>query len=221
MVRRTIGFILCHMLPVAAQTGRVSTGALLFGQAHNHHGTLASQEGMSNSPDIWNAVNGLNHQAYEGALGASAGHQAQLGSFSSLQPAHGNLDFSPHSVVAAEMNRGLPPMSTFHRNNTVSRSPSDNASENPAGSHVNVSGASQTGDTLGKALASVEDRLDRLDDVIHVLRNHAVGPTSCLPNDIHGLLSQSHQSHPGPVGTLPLTCHTPTMVNKYYFEVLK
>ncbi|MEQ2262671.1 hypothetical protein XENORESO_018960, partial [Xenotaenia resolanae] len=210
---------------------------------------------MSNSPDIWNAVNGLNHQAYEGALGASVGHQAQLGSFSSLQPAHGNLDFSPHSVVAAEMNRGLPPMSTFHRNNTVSRSPSDNALENPAGSHVNVSGASQTGDTLGKALASVsmhhlnphicsvmskrvrrssfltlvvlfllgnnlwprssvqppvsphfestlismvEDRLDRLDDVIHVLRNHAVGPTSCLPNDIHGLLSQSHQSHPGP-----------------------
>ncbi|MED6271082.1 hypothetical protein CHARACLAT_016698 [Characodon lateralis] len=230
-------------------------------------------EGMSNSPDIWNAVNGLNHQAYEGALGASAGHQAQLGSFSSLQPAQGNLDFSPHSVVAAEMNRGLPPMSTFHRNNTMSRSPSDNVSENPAvsGSHVNVSGASQTGDTLGKALASiyspdhtsssfpsssstpvrspsplpntaestgnnlwprssvqppvsphfestlismsqVEDRLDRLDDVIHVLRNHAVGPTSCLPNDIHGLLSQSHQSHPGPVGTLPLTCHTPTMV---------
>lgn len=43
MVRRTIGFILCHMLPVAAQTGRASTGALLFGQAQNHHGTLASQ----------------------------------------------------------------------------------------------------------------------------------------------------------------------------------
>lgn len=43
MVRRTIGFILCHMLPMAAQTGPVSTGAPLFGLAHNHHGTHASQ----------------------------------------------------------------------------------------------------------------------------------------------------------------------------------
>ncbi|XP_032441188.1 transcription factor 12-like isoform X2 [Xiphophorus hellerii] len=228
-------------------------------------------EGMSNSPDIWSAVNGLNQQGYEGALGASAGHQTQLGSYNSLQPTHGNLDFSPHSVLAAEMNRGLPPMSTFHRNNTVSRSPSDSHSENPAvsGSQVNLSGASQTGDTLGKALASiyspdhtsssfpsssstpvrspsplpnaaestgnnlwprssvqppvsphfesslislsqVEDRLDRLDDVIHVLRNHAVGPTSCLPSDLHGLLGQSHHSHPA--STAPLTCHTPAMV---------
>ncbi|XP_027897196.1 transcription factor 12-like isoform X2 [Xiphophorus couchianus] len=226
-------------------------------------------EGMSNSPDIWSAVNGLNQQGYEGALGASAGQQTQLGSYNSLQPTHGNLDFSPHSVLAAEMNRGLPPMSTFHRNNTVSRSPPDSHSENPAGSQVNLSGASQTGDTLGKALASiyspdhtsssfpsssstpvrspsplpnaaestgnnlwprssvqppvsphfesslislsqVEDRLDRLDDVIHVLRNHAVGPTSCLPSDLHGLLGQSHHSHPA--STAPLTCHTPAMV---------
>lgn len=43
MVRRTIGFILCHMLPTAAQTDPVSTGALLFGWAHNHHGTRANQ----------------------------------------------------------------------------------------------------------------------------------------------------------------------------------
>uniref|UniRef100_A0A3B5MCW7 BHLH domain-containing protein n=1 Tax=Xiphophorus couchianus TaxID=32473 RepID=A0A3B5MCW7_9TELE len=46
------------------------------------------------------------------------------------------------------------------------------------------------------SLSQVEDRLDRLDDVIHVLRNHAVGPTSCLPSDLHGLLGQSHHSHP-------------------------
>lgn len=43
MVRRTIGFILRHMLPMAAQTGPVSAGAPLFGLAHNHHGTHASQ----------------------------------------------------------------------------------------------------------------------------------------------------------------------------------
>ncbi|XP_041851867.1 transcription factor 12-like isoform X2 [Melanotaenia boesemani] len=228
-------------------------------------------EGMCNSADIWNAVNGLNQQGYEGALGATSTHQTQPGSYSSLQPTHSHLDFSPHSAVAADMNRGLPPMSTFHRNNTISRTPSVNTAENSTGSHVNVSGASQTGDTLGKALASiyspdhtsssfpsssstpvrspsplpnaaepagtsmwprssvqapvsphyesslismsqVEDRLDRLDDVIHVLRNHAVGPTAGLLTDIHGLLNQSHHGHSGSASTVPLTCHPPATV---------
>ncbi|KAM9855016.1 transcription factor 12-like [Aulostomus maculatus] len=229
-------------------------------------------EGTSNLPDIWNAVNGLNQQGYEGALGAATTHQTQPGSYSSLLP-HSHLDYSPHSVMAADMNRGLPPMSTFHRNNAVSRTSSMNTSESStvSGNQGTVSGGSQTGDTLGKALASiyspdhtsssfpssastpvrspsplpnaaaeptgtnmwprgsvqpqvsphyesslismsqVEDRLDRLDDVIHVLRNHAVGPTAGLPADIHSLLNQNH-SHPNPASTVPLTCHTPAMV---------
>ncbi|XP_010744723.3 transcription factor 12 [Larimichthys crocea] len=229
-------------------------------------------EGTSNSPDIWNAVNGLNQQGYEGALGAATTHQTQPGSYSNLQPAHNHLDYSPHSVMAADMNRGLPPMSTFHRNNTAPRTPvSTSENSTVSGSQRNVSGGSQTGDTLGKALASiyspdhtsssfpsssstpvrspsplpsagepagtnmwprssvqapvsphyesslislsqVEDRLDRLDDVIHVLRNHAVGPTAGLPSEIHGLLNQAHHGHPGSASTLPLTCHTPAMV---------
>ncbi|KAF7658758.1 hypothetical protein LDENG_00008380 [Lucifuga dentata] len=230
-------------------------------------------EGMSNSPDIWNAVNGLNQQGYEGALGAATSHQTQPGSYSILPP-HSHLDYSTHSVLAADMNRGLPPMSTFHRNNTTSHAPSVNTSENSAGSgtQANVSAGSQTGDTLGKALASiyspdhtsssfpsssstpvrspsplpssaepagasmwprssvqipvsphyesslismsqVEDRLDRLDDVIHVLRNHAVGPTAAgLLTDIHGLPNPTHHGHPGSANMLPLTCHTPAMV---------
>ncbi|XP_068595691.1 transcription factor 12-like [Brachionichthys hirsutus] len=223
-------------------------------------------EGMSNSPDIWNTVNGLNQQGYESALGAAPTHPTQLGSFSNLQPAHNHLDYSPHSLMAPDMNRALPPMSTFHRNSSTPRNPSINTSE--TGSHRNLS---QTGDTLGKALASiyspdhtsssfpsssstpvrspsplpnaaepggtnmwprssaqtpasphyesslislsqVEDRLDRLDDVIHVLRNHAVGPTACLPTDIHSLLNQNHQGHPECASNLPLACLTPAMV---------
>uniref|UniRef100_A0A3B4GV99 BHLH domain-containing protein n=1 Tax=Pundamilia nyererei TaxID=303518 RepID=A0A3B4GV99_9CICH len=204
-------------------------------------------EGMGNSPDIWNAVNGLNQQGYEGALGAATTHQTQPGSYSSLQPAH---------VLAVDMNRALPPMSTFHRSNKMEM-------DTFSGSQGNVSGPSQTGDTLGKALASiyspdhtsssfpsssstpvrspsplpnsaepaglspwcfqsqVEDRLDRLDDVIHVLRNHAVGPTAGLPSDIHGLLNQPNHGHPGSASTLPLNCHSPAMVNNPYFEVFK
>ncbi|XP_075946049.1 transcription factor 12-like [Anarhichas minor] len=231
-------------------------------------------EGMSNSPDIWNAVNGLNQQGYEGALGAATNHQTHPGSYSSLQPLqHSHLDYSPPSVMAADMNRGLPPMSTFHRNHTASRTPPVNTSENStvSGTEGHVSGGSQTGDTLGKALASiyspdhtsssfpsssstpvrspsplqnaaehagtnmwhrssvqapvsphyesslislsqVEDRLDRLDDVIHVLRNHAVGPTAGLPSDIHGLLNQNLHGHLGSASTLPLPCHTSAMV---------
>ncbi|XP_037539516.1 transcription factor 12 [Nematolebias whitei] len=250
-------------------------------------------EGMSSSPDIWNAVNGLSQQGYEGALGVTPSHQPPAGSYSNLvssSPLPRTLtlssifcvsgfngeflcvqDFSPHSVLAADMNRALPPMSTFHRNNVVPRTPSVNTSEHStvSGSHGNVSGASQTGDTLGKALASiyspdhtsssfpsssstparspspppaeatgtnvwsrssvqapvsphyesslismsqVEDRLDRLDDVIHVLRNHAVGPTAGLPTDIHSLLNQPHHMHPGSGSSLPFTCHAPAMV---------
>ncbi|XP_054632377.1 transcription factor 12-like [Dunckerocampus dactyliophorus] len=229
-------------------------------------------EGTSNLPDIWSAVNGLNQHGYEGALGVASNHQAQTGNYNSLQQ-HGHLDYSPHTVMAADMNRALPPMSTFHRNNASSHTPLMNTTENStvSGNQTNGSGGSQTGDTLGKALASiyspdhtsssfpsssstpvrspsplpnanepagtnmwprgsvqapisphyesslismsqVEDRLDRLDDVIHVLRNHAVGPTAGFASDIHGLLNQNHHGRPNPVGTLPLTCHSPAMV---------
>ncbi|TNN00179.1 transcription factor 12-like [Takifugu flavidus] len=221
-------------------------------------------EGTSNSPDIWNGINGLNQQGYEGALGAATTHQTQPGSYSNLQPTHNHMDYSPHPAMAADISRGLPPMSTFHRD------PSE--SSTVSGSHRNASAGSQTGDTLGKALASiyspdhtsssfpsssstparspsplqnaaepagnnlwprrstqapvsphyesslislsqVEDRLDRLDDVIHVLRNHAVGPTAGLPGDIHGLVNQSHHGHLDSAGGLPLTCHPAAMVD--------
>ncbi|XP_008310702.1 transcription factor 12-like [Cynoglossus semilaevis] len=231
-------------------------------------------EGTSNSTDIWNAVNGLNQQGYEGALGVATTHQTQAGNYSSLQPAQSHQDYTSHTMMAADMNRGLPPMSTFHRDNTAPHAPSINSSENStvSGSQRNTSGGSQTGATLGKALASiyspdhtsssfpsssstpvrtpsplpnsaeppgtnmwprssiqasvsphyestlismsqVEDRLDRLDDVIHVLRNHAVGPTAGLPPDIHSLLHQTHHSHQNSANTLQLTCHTPAMVD--------
>ncbi|KAG5264156.1 hypothetical protein AALO_G00272760, partial [Alosa alosa] len=45
----------------------------------------------------------------------------------------------------------------------------------------------------------MEDRLDRLDDAIHVLRNHAVGSTTTLPSDLHSLLGQTHN---GPIAAI-------------------
>uniref|UniRef100_A0A8C6NRK0 Transcription factor 12 n=1 Tax=Nothobranchius furzeri TaxID=105023 RepID=A0A8C6NRK0_NOTFU len=49
------------------------------------------------------------------------------------------------------------------------------------------------------SLSRMEDRLDRLDDAILVLRNHAVGSTTSLPSDIHGLLGQAQN---GPITTI-------------------
>ncbi|XP_028306409.1 transcription factor 12-like isoform X2 [Gouania willdenowi] len=194
---------------------------------------------MNHSPDIWSVINGLNQPSYEGSLGPCGG-------------SYSHLDYPPHSLVSADPNPGLPPVSTFHRHSSERSTVS--------GNQRNVSG-SHTGDTLGKALASiyspdhtsssfpssastpaaspsplepsgtnmwsrcaaqapvsphyesslismsqVEDRLDRLDDVIHVLRNHAVGPpapmtlTSHLPATVDVVtMSNSHpsfHSHP-------------------------
>lgn len=50
----------------------------------------------------------------------------------------------------------------------------------------------------------IEDRLERLDDAIHVLRSHAVGPSTAMPGghaDMHGLITPSH-SHNGAMGGL-------------------
>lgn len=120
--------------------------------------SLSVSEGTSNSPDIWNGVNGLNQQGYEGALGVATTHQTQPGSYN-LQPTHTHMvrftarrlhiaatallspppappeglntclftaqDYSPHPAMAADISRGLPPMSTFHRNSALD--PSENS----------------------------------------------------------------------------------------------
>ncbi|XP_053720945.1 transcription factor 12 isoform X9 [Synchiropus splendidus] len=49
------------------------------------------------------------------------------------------------------------------------------------------------------SLSRMEDRLDRLDDAILVLRNHAVGSTANLPSDIHSLLGQAQN---GPLAAI-------------------
>uniref|UniRef100_A0A5F8H1F2 Transcription factor 12 n=1 Tax=Monodelphis domestica TaxID=13616 RepID=A0A5F8H1F2_MONDO len=169
--------------------------------------------------------------------------------------------YPPHSVSPTDINASLPPMSSFHRGSTssspyvaASHTPPINGSDNILGTRGNAAGSSQTGDALGKALASIyspdhtsssfpsnpstpvgspspltgasqwsrpggqppsspnyenslhslqsrmEDRLDRLDDAIHVLRNHAVGPSTSLPaghGDIHSLLGPSHNASLG------------------------
>ncbi|PWA15985.1 hypothetical protein CCH79_00017752, partial [Gambusia affinis] len=50
----------------------------------------------------------------------------------------------------------------------------------------------------------IEDRLERLDDAIHVLRSHAVGPSTAMASahgDMHGLIGAAH-THNGAMGAL-------------------
>ncbi|KAL4593424.1 transcription factor 12 isoform X1, partial [Arapaima gigas] len=72
-------------------------------------------------------------------------------------------NYPPHSVSPTDVSASLPPMSSFHRSSTstspyvtVSHSSPANSAESvmAAGNRGNGTGSSQTGDALGKALAS-------------------------------------------------------------------
>ncbi|XP_004421673.2 PREDICTED: transcription factor 12 isoform X6 [Ceratotherium simum simum] len=224
--------------------------------------TFFMQDGTHNSSDLWSSSNGMSQPGFGGILGTSTSHMSQSSSYGSLH-SHDRLSYPPHSVSPTDINTSLPPMSSFHRGSTssspyvaASHTPPINGSDSILGTRGNAAGSSQTGDALGKALASIyspdhtsssfpsnpstpvgspspltgtsqwprpggqapsspsyenslhslqsrmEDRLDRLDDAIHVLRNHAVGPSTSLPaghSDIHSLLGPSHSA---PIGSL-------------------
>ncbi|XP_007646061.1 transcription factor 12 isoform X3 [Cricetulus griseus] len=224
--------------------------------------TFFMQDGTHSSSDLWSSSNGMSQPGFSGILGTSTSHMSQSSSYGSLH-SHDRLNYPPHSVSPTDINTSLPPMSSFHRGSTssspyvaASHTPPINGSDSILGARGNAAGSSQTGDALGKALASIyspdhtsssfpsnpstpvgspspltgtsqwpraggqapsspsyenslhslqsrmEDRLDRLDDAIHVLRNHAVGPSTSLPSshsDIHSLLGPSHNA---PIGNL-------------------
>ncbi|XP_067280542.1 transcription factor 4-like isoform X3 [Pseudorasbora parva] len=214
------------------------------------------------STDPWSSSGSMNQPGYNSMLGNST-HSAQSSSYCGLHP-HERLSYPSHST--AEINPSLPPMSSFHRSggtnhySTASCSATTTNGTDSVMANRSSSGAassSQTGDALGKALASIyspdhtnnsfssnpstpvgsppsltaastavwsrngqgasspsyepplhslqsriEDRLERLDDAIHVLRSHAVGPSTAMPGghaDMHGLITPSH-SHNGAMG---------------------
>ncbi|XP_072527875.1 transcription factor 12 isoform X2 [Salminus brasiliensis] len=120
-------------------------------------------DGTHNSSDPWNSSNGINQPGYGGMLGGSSSHMPQSGNYSSLH-SHDRLNYPPHPVSPTDINSSLPPMSSFHRS-TASSSPFVNASHTPpvnntegvmaSANRGNATGSSQTGDALGKALASI------------------------------------------------------------------
>ncbi|XP_030650311.1 transcription factor 12 isoform X2 [Chanos chanos] len=120
-------------------------------------------DGTHGSSDPWNSSNGISQPGYGGMLGGSSSHMSQSGNYSNLH-SHDRLNYPPHSVSPTDMNPSLPPMSSFHRSNastspfvTASHTPPVNTTEAAmaAANRGNPTGSSQTGDALGKALASI------------------------------------------------------------------
>ncbi|XP_040890775.1 transcription factor 12 isoform X2 [Toxotes jaculatrix] len=119
-------------------------------------------DGTHSSSDPWNSSSGISQPGYGGMLAGSSSHMPQSGNYSSLH-SHDRLNYPAHSV-SPDINASLPPMSSFHRSNT-STSPFVTAAHTPsvntadgvmaAANRGNATGSSQTGDALGKALASI------------------------------------------------------------------
>ncbi|XP_041802226.1 transcription factor 12 isoform X2 [Chelmon rostratus] len=119
-------------------------------------------DGTHSSSDPWNSSNGISQPAYGGMLAGSSSHMPQSGNYSTLH-SHDRLNYPAHSV-SPDINASLPPMSSFHRSNTstspfvtAAHTPSANAADGvmAAANRGNATGSSQTGDALGKALASI------------------------------------------------------------------
>ncbi|KAM9312741.1 transcription factor 12 [Gastrophryne carolinensis] len=123
--------------------------------------TFFLQDGSHNSSELWNSSNGIGQTGYGGMMGSSSSHMSQSNNYNSL---HDRLNYPPHPVSPTDINASLPPMSSFHRGGSnassyvaSSHTPPINGSDNllGAGSRGNAAGSSQTGDALGKALASI------------------------------------------------------------------
>uniref|UniRef100_A0A671YSJ2 Transcription factor 12 n=1 Tax=Sparus aurata TaxID=8175 RepID=A0A671YSJ2_SPAAU len=119
-------------------------------------------DGTHSSSDPWNSSNGISQPGYGGMLGGSSSHMPQSGNYSNLH-SHDRLNYPAHSV-SPDINASLPPMSSFHRSNTSTspfvtgaHTPSASAADGvmAAANRGNATGSSQTGDALGKALASI------------------------------------------------------------------
>ncbi|XP_078097557.1 transcription factor 12 isoform X3 [Mustelus asterias] len=163
--------------------------------------TFFMQDGNHNSSDLWNSSNGMHQPSYGGMLGSSSSHVSQSSSYSSLHT-HDRLIYSPD-----------------HTSSSFPSNPST-----PVGSPSPLSGANQWSrpggtpsspnyeNSLHSLQTRMEDRLDRLDDAIHVLRNHAVGPSTSMSGghgDMHSLLGPSQN---GPIGGLNSNYGAPALV---------
>ncbi|CAL8379031.1 unnamed protein product [Arctogadus glacialis] len=123
-------------------------------------------DGTHSSSDPWNPSGGMGQPGgYGGLVGGPSSHMQQTNSsYTHLHPQE-RLNYPAHCVSPDGGGGGLPPMSSFHRG-LASGSPFIPAGHAPPGSPApgglmaaanqgGATGGTQTGDALGKALASI------------------------------------------------------------------
>ncbi|XP_013914217.1 PREDICTED: transcription factor 12 [Thamnophis sirtalis] len=127
--------------------------------------TFLLQDGTHVAPELWSPSHGVSQSAYGGML-ESPSHLSPSGSYGSRHP-HERLSCPPPPPASpTDGSTSLPPMSSFHRGSnslyaaaaaaTTSHTPPVNGSESSVLVHRgNPAGSAQTGDALGKALASI------------------------------------------------------------------
>ncbi|XP_037122278.1 transcription factor 4-like isoform X5 [Syngnathus acus] len=174
------------------------------------------------SADHWSSSSSnISQQGYHSSMlggGNSAHGPSQSSSYCGVHP-HDRLSYPAHS--SADINSSLPPMSSFHRGagsgaNHYSTASCSTAPTNGTDSIMAASSAvwSRNGGQgasspnyeapLHSLQSRIEDRLERLDDAIHVLRSHAVGPSTAMTSghsDMHNLIGAAH-THNGAMGSL-------------------
>uniref|UniRef100_A0A8B9GT05 Transcription factor 4 n=1 Tax=Astyanax mexicanus TaxID=7994 RepID=A0A8B9GT05_ASTMX len=174
---------------------------------------------------------GMNQPSYSGMLGNSS-HGPQSSSYCGLHP-HERLakvlifsccvfcaaNRAPSGAASSSqtgdaLGKALASIySPDHTNNSFSSNPSTPVGSPPSLTAASSAVWSRNGQgpsspnyeaPLHSLQSRIEDRLERLDDAIHVLQRHAVGPSTAMSSghaDLHSLIAPSH-SHNGAMGGL-------------------
>ncbi|KFQ46508.1 Transcription factor E2-alpha, partial [Nestor notabilis] len=197
-------------------------------------GAFYMADGLHNSPDLWSSPGAMSQSSYGAMLGSSSsplppgevtGGPPSVSGVSSASTPYGVSSHTPPISGTDSMmgNRGTTAGSSGdalgkalasiyspdHSSNNFSSNPST-----PVGSPQGLAGTSQWSRASGQgalspsyegSLHTLQNKMeDRLDEAIHVLRNHAVGQTGAMPSnhgDMHGLLG-SAPAHSATVGSL-------------------
>ncbi|MGH0170435.1 UNVERIFIED_CONTAM: hypothetical protein FKN15_058761 [Acipenser sinensis] len=129
------------------------------------------------------------NRAASGAAGSSQTGDALGKALASIySPDHTNNSFSSNPSTPV----GSPPSLTAASSAVWSR----NGAQGPSSPNYEA--------PLHSLQSRIEDRLERLDDAIHVLRSHAVGPSTGMPSghsEMHGLIGPSHNGAMGGHGS--------------------
>ncbi|KFV62354.1 Transcription factor E2-alpha [Dryobates pubescens] len=182
-------------------------------------------DGLHNSPDLWSSPGAMSQSSYGAMLGSSSSPLPQgtggLGPHARCGCGKGGATGWCHWRVLTAAGEGetmagvgtadhaplvsLQIYSPDHSSNNFSSNPST-----PVGSPQGLAGTAQWSRASGQGAlspsyeGSLHTLVNRLDEAIHVLRNHAVGQTAAMPSnhgDMHGLLG-SAPAHSATVGSL-------------------